>query len=69
MGERFRLVAEQQGDIAGFGLLLQQAQAQTGARDRIGVLPALQGVPWPAPGKAPYMRRCVSRLFICGSGG
>jgi hypothetical protein len=69
MGERLRLVAEQQGDVAGFGLLLQQAQAQAGTVDRIGVLPTLQRVPRPAPGKAPYMRRCVSRLFICGSGG
>jgi hypothetical protein len=47
MGKCFRLVAEQQGDIAGFGLLLQQAQAQTGALDRVGVLPALQRVPRP----------------------
>ena len=53
MGERFRLIAEQQGDIAGFGLLPQQAQAQTGAVDRIGILPTLQRVPRPAPGEAP----------------
>ena len=45
MGEGFRFVAEQQGDIAGLGLLPQQAQA--GAVDRIGVLPALQRVPRP----------------------
>jgi hypothetical protein len=53
MGERFRLVAEQQGDVAGFGLLLQQAQAQAGTVDRIGVLPALQRVPRPPPSEAP----------------
>src|ERR1700686_2497814 len=53
VGERFRLVAEQQGDIAGFGLLLQQMQAQAGAIDRVGVLPALQRVARPTPGKAP----------------
>jgi hypothetical protein len=47
MGKCFRLVAEQQGDIAGFGLLPQQAQAQTGALDRIGILPTLQRVPRP----------------------
>ena len=47
MGEGFRFVAEQQGDIAGLGLLPQQAQAQAGAVDRIGVLPALQRVPRP----------------------
>ena len=63
MGERFRLVAEQQGDIAGFGLLLQQAQAQTGALDRIGVLPALQRVPRPAPGEAPFFSTTLSRDF------
>jgi hypothetical protein len=61
MGERFRLVAEQQGDIAGFGLLPQQAQAQAGAVDRIGVLPALQRVPRPAPGKAPFFSTTLSR--------
>jgi hypothetical protein len=53
MSERLRFVAEQQGDVAGLGLLLQQAQAQTGAIDRIGILPALQRVARPAPGKAP----------------
>jgi hypothetical protein len=53
MGERFRLVAEQQDDVAGFGLLPQEAQAQTGAIDRVGVLPALQRVPRPTPGEAP----------------
>src|SRR5712691_40594 len=61
MGERFRLVAEQQGDIAGFGLLLQQAQAQADAVDRIGVLPTLQRVPRPTPGEAPFFRTTLSR--------
>src|SRR5260370_40415344 len=63
VGERFRLVAEQQGDIAGLGLLLQQMQAQAGALDRVGVLPALQGVPWPTPGKAPFFSTTLSRDF------
>jgi len=63
VGKRFRLVAEQQGDIAGLGLLLQEAQAQAGAVDRIGVLPALQGVPRPAPGKAPFFSTTLSRDF------
>ena len=71
MGERFRLIAEQQGDIAGLCLLLQQAQAQPGALDRIGVLPALQRVPRPwafspracpvAPGEAPFFSTTLSR--------
>ena len=61
MGERFRLIAEQQGDIAGLCLLLQQAQAQPGAVDRIGVLPALQRVPRPAPGEAPFFSTTLSR--------
>src|ERR1700675_322953 len=63
VGERFRLVAEQQGDIAGFGLLLQQMQAQAGAIDRVGVLPALQGVARPTPGKAPFFSTTLSRDF------
>jgi len=63
MGERLRLVAEQQGDIAGFGLLLQQMQAQAAAIDRVGVLPPLQGVPRPTPGKAPFFSTTLSRDF------
>src|SRR5579863_2817357 len=59
MGERF--IAEQQGDIAGLGLLFQQAQAQPGAVDRIGVLPTLQRVPRPAPGEAPFFITTLSR--------
>jgi hypothetical protein len=47
------------------GLLFQQAQAQAGAVDRIGVLPALQGVPRPPPGKAPlYEALCVKVLHL-----
>jgi hypothetical protein len=61
MGERFRLIAEQQGDIAGLCLLLQQAQAQPGALDRVGVLPDLQGVPRPTPGEAPFLSTTLSR--------
>jgi hypothetical protein len=65
MGERLRLVAEQQGDIAGSGLLPQQAQAQAAAVDRIGVLSALQRVPRPAPGEAPlYEALCVKALHL-----
>ena len=40
VSERLRLVAKQQCDIAGFGLLLQQAQAQPGTVNRIGILPS-----------------------------
>jgi hypothetical protein len=53
MGERLRLVAEQQRDIAGFGLLFQQAQTQAGAVNRVGILAPLQRVPGPPPGEAP----------------
>ncbi len=63
MGECLRFVAEQQGDVAGFGLLLQQAQAQARAVDRIGVLPAFQRVARPAPGKAPFFSTTLSRDF------
>ena len=54
MGERLCLVAKQQCDIAGFSLLLQQAQAQPGAVNRIAILPPLQRVPGPSPDKPPF---------------
>ena len=54
MGKGLRLVAEQQSDIAGLGLLLQQTQAQAGAVDRIGILSPLQRVAGPAPAVAPF---------------
>ena len=54
MGECLRFVAEQQGDVAGLGLSLQQAQTQARALDRSDTLPALQRVARPAPGKAPF---------------
>src|SRR6202163_1684033 len=63
MGECLRFVAEQQGDVAGLGLLLQQAQAQARAVDRIGVLPAFQRVARPAPGEAPFFSTTLSRDF------
>ena len=63
VGERLRLVAEQQRDIAGLGLLLQEAQAQAGALNRIGVLPAPQRVPRPPPGEAPFFSTTLSRDF------
>src|SRR5260370_3617741 len=63
MGECLRFIAEQQGDVAGLGLLLQQAQAQTRAVDRIAILPALQRVARPAPGKAPFFSTTLSRDF------
>ena len=36
-GERLRFIPEQQRDIAGVGLLFQQAQAQSGAINRVGI--------------------------------
>lgn len=63
MGERLRLVAEQQGDVAGFGLLFEQAQAQAGAVNRIGILAPLQRVPGSSPGEPPFFRTTLSRDF------
>jgi hypothetical protein len=45
--------AEELDDVAGFGLLLRQMQAQPAAIDRVGVLPPLQAVPRPTPGNPP----------------
>ncbi len=63
MGECLRFVAEQQGDVAGLGLSLQQAQTQARALDRSDTLPALQRVARPAPSKAPFFSTTLSRDF------
>ena len=55
MGERLGLVPGQEVDVAGRGLPLQQLEAQPGAVDRVRVLPALEGVPRPAPAVAPFL--------------
>ena len=62
VGQGFGLVSEQEPDVAGLGLLPQQVETETGARDRLGILAADQGVTWPAPGEAPFCRsRMLSR--------
>jgi hypothetical protein len=54
MGERLRLIAEQQCDIAGSGLLFQQAKAQAAAVDGIGI-----------PSLRPSARSGVMRWIAC----
>ena len=44
-GQRFELAAEHEADVGSRGLLLQESVPQVGAVDRIGLLPALRGVP------------------------
>src|SRR4051794_9725213 len=56
MRQRLRLIAEQQYDIAGFGLCLEQLAAQPGTVHRRGVLSALQRVPGAAPAEIPFLR-------------
>ena len=64
MGQRFGLVLEQEHDVAGPRLLLQQKQAQARAVDRNGLLPPFQRVPWPPPAEAPFLRiTTLSRDF------
>jgi hypothetical protein len=63
MREGLRCVAEQQPDITGFGVLLHQVQAQTGAVNRIGILPSRQRVARPTPGEAPFFSTTLSRDF------
>src|SRR3954467_7134722 len=53
MRQRLRLIAEQQYDIAGFGLCLEQLAAQPGTVHRLGVVTALQRVPGAAPTETP----------------
>src|SRR5512134_733065 len=56
MAQRFRFVLEQEHDVTGLRLLLQETKAQPRAVDGYGVLPSLQSVPWPPPAEAPFLR-------------
>src|SRR4051812_8938309 len=56
VGQRLGLVPEQEVDVARRGLLPQEPEPQAGALDGIRVLPALEGVPRPAPAVAPSRR-------------
>ncbi len=49
MGQRLALIAIEQNDVAGFGLLLAQLQAQADALDLVGDLAPFQGVSRPPP--------------------
>ena len=53
VGQRLGFVPEQEADIAGHGLLLQEPEPPPGAIDRRGVLPSPEAVPRPAPALAP----------------
>src|SRR3954453_2499447 len=55
MRQRLRLIPEQQYDVAGFRLCLEQLAAQPGTIHRLGVLSALR-VPGAAPTKIPFLR-------------
>ena len=64
MGQSLGFVLEQQDDVPGCGLLLQQAKAKPGPVNRVGVLPPLQRVARPAPAEAPFLRSTtLSRDF------
>ena len=54
MGQSFKLVAEQEADVASRGLLLQEPEPQAGTVDRAGVLPAFEAMARPAPAIAPF---------------
>ena len=56
MGECFGLVAEQEHDVACFGLRLEQLAAQPGTVHGIGVLAAFQGVARTPPAEIPFFR-------------
>ena len=61
MSERFRLVQIQEIDVAHRGLLAQELQTDTAARNGLGVLPADQRVARPAPAIAILRRRTESQ--------
>src|ERR687889_1243105 len=56
MGQRLRLIAEQEHDIARLGLRLQELAAQASAVHGVSVLAALQGMARPAPAEIPFWR-------------
>jgi hypothetical protein len=51
MRQRLALIAVEQHDVAGFGLLFAQLQAQADPLDLGGNLTSLQRVSWPPPAK------------------
>src|SRR5215213_1821618 len=56
MGERLRLIPEQEHDIARLSLRLQQLATQAGAIHGVCILAALQGMARPAPAEIPFWR-------------
>jgi hypothetical protein len=60
MGQRFALVAVEQNDVAGCGLLFEKLQAQADPLDFAWHLAALQRVPG-APPTELFFRRAVDR--------
>jgi hypothetical protein len=59
MRERFGFILEEQSNIARLRLLTQQIQPHARALDRLLVLTAVQSMPWPTPGKAPFLRSMI----------
>lgn len=56
VSQGFGLVAEQEHDVAGLGLRLEELAAQARAVHGVGVLAALQGVARRPPEKTPFLR-------------
>jgi len=44
MGQHLGFIAEQENDVAGFGLLAQQTQPQPRPVDGLGILPPVQAM-------------------------
>jgi hypothetical protein len=56
MRERFGLIAEQQHDVASFGLRFQQLATQAATVHGVGILATLQRVAGAAPAEPPFLR-------------
>ena len=56
MRQRFAFVAEQQHDVAGFGLCFAQFQPHPNPINGVGILTSLQGVAWPPVAIPPFLR-------------
>src|SRR4051812_23861272 len=55
MGQHLGFIAEQENDVAGFGLLAQQTQRQPRPVDGLGILPPVQAMAGAPPTEPPFM--------------
>src|SRR3954447_26145011 len=60
MGQHLGFIAEQENDVAGFGLLAQQTQPQPRPVDGLGILPPAQAMAGTPPTEPPFLSALLS---------